>query len=99
MTDQPTPLDQMLAIYGMNAGHGQYGPSQVDLNGPGEPDWHALASQYSLSPAEIAQLQIPAAPQGPTIQQRLEALRPHIGQLGLTTNGRNQVGVRGKIPF
>lgn len=98
MTDQPTPLDQMLSIYGVNAGRGQFGPSMVNLSDPGTIDWNALQAQYSLTPEEVQQLQVPSVSQGPSLAQRLQAMRPQarIGNLTLSTNGQR---VQGRMKF
>ena len=97
MTDQQNPVDQMMSIYGVNR-HQQYGPSQIDLNDPAAIDWSTVANQYQLSPEEVQQLQVPGVAQGPSIQQRLQQLRPQmqIGPLQLSTDGHR---VRGRMQF
>lgn len=89
--------DPLMQIYGVNTGR-QYGPSQLDLTDPTNIDWNQLASAYSLSPEEVQQLQVPAPAQGPTLQQRLESLRPNLNldRLQLSVDGQK---IRGRMEF
>ena len=97
MADQPTPLDQMLNIYAVNTGK-QYGPqAPIGLDDPTQ-----LIERYrsalNLTPAEVQQLSVPQAQGGPSLQDRIQALRPNVnlGRLNLSTDGHR---VQGRMRF
>ena len=98
MTDQPNPQDLMMQIYARNGGHGVQGPQMFNFDDPESIDWGALARSYGLDPQEVQQLQIPTPSGGPSLQQRLQALRPNVnlGGLNLSTDGRR---VQGRMTF
>lgn len=72
--------------------------SGANLQDPMAIDWNRLRSTLQLSDDEIRQLQTPAPEGGPTLQERLQALRPGVdlGQLNLELTGR---GVQGRMQF
>ena len=95
------PQDNMDRIYGVNTGR-QYGPgpedAPIDFNDPSQIDWGALAQRFQLTPEEVRQLQLAPPAGGPTLAERLQALRPQmqIGPLNLSTDGRR---VQGSVKF
>lgn len=91
----------LMNIYGVNTGR-QYGPGPQDapmnLNDPTQIDWGALAQRFQLTQEEVRQLQLAPPSSGPSLAQRLQALRPNVnlGPLNLSTDGRR---IQGSMKF
>jgi len=68
------------------------------LTDPTQVDWGRLTAALNLTDDEVRQLQTPMPAGGPTLQERLESIRPGVdmGQLRLNLTGE---GVEGRVRF
>lgn len=87
----------LMDIYTLNRGRPEGPERPVNMHDPAAIDWASLAQTYSLTPEEVEQLRV-APVEGPSLQERIQALRPNIdlGPVQLGTSGRK---VTATIPF
>lgn len=90
--------DTMMNLMGVRRGPMQGPPQPLNLDDPANIDWGALASQYQLSPEEVQMLQIPGPEQGPSLADRLQALRPQMNMGGMNIRLEDN-GISGKLRF
>ena len=69
----------------------------VNMQDPGAPvDWDALTRDLQLAPEEVQILQIPRPGGGPSLGERIQALRPNVGGFQMGVDG-NQITANRKF--
>lgn len=91
------PQGMLMNIMGMQ--EGQHAQQPISFEDPMEMlDWGEIAREFQLSPEEVQQIRIRPPGQGPSLVQRLQALRPQM-QIGDMEIQLEDNGISGRMEF
>lgn len=94
----PEQLMQMMMAHEM-------GGSEIEgisMDDPDMIDWGVVQREFGLSDEELAELQVVAPPEGRSMRDRLEGMRPNmnIGPMELTVDGSvKEPRIEGRLRF
>lgn len=91
------PQGMLMNIMGMQ--ESQHAQQPVSFEDPMEMlNWDEIAREFQLSPEEVQQIRIRPPGQGPSLVQRLQALRPQM-QIGDMEIQLEDNGISGRMEF